>query len=52
MRFGTQGGRFVLFADGRVLDVHTASGGDLPYEPLAALERWDDVRAFATSADS
>ena len=51
MRFGTQDGRFVLAADGRVLDVHAASGGSLPQEPLAALERWDDVRAFAASAD-
>ena len=51
MRFGTRGGRFVLLAHGRALDVHTASGGDLPWEPLAALERWDDIRAFAASAD-
>jgi len=51
MRFGTQDGRFVLLAEGRVLDVHAASGGDLPQEPVAALERWDDVRAFAASAD-
>jgi 2-keto-4-pentenoate hydratase/2-oxohepta-3-ene-1,7-dioic acid hydratase in catechol pathway len=51
MRFGTQDGRFVLVAGGRVLDIHAASGGELPQEPLAALERWDDVRAFAASAD-
>ena len=51
MRFGTQDGRFVLAAGGRVLDVHAASEGKLPWEPLAALERWDDVRAFAASAD-
>ena len=51
MRFGTQDGRFVLVAGGRVLDVHAASDGDLPREPVAALERWDDVRAFAASAD-
>jgi len=51
MRFGTQDGRFVLVAGGRVLDVHAASGGHLPPEPLAALGRWDDVRAFAASAD-
>ena len=37
MRSATQGGRFVLLAHGRALDVHTASGGDLPWEPLAAL---------------
>jgi 2-keto-4-pentenoate hydratase/2-oxohepta-3-ene-1,7-dioic acid hydratase in catechol pathway len=51
MRFGTQDGRFVLLADGRVLDVHAAADGDLPWEPLSALDRWDDVRAFAASAD-
>jgi 2-keto-4-pentenoate hydratase/2-oxohepta-3-ene-1,7-dioic acid hydratase in catechol pathway len=51
MRFGTRDGRFVLLADGRALDVRAASAGDLPWEPLAALERWDEVRAFADSAD-
>jgi len=51
MRFGTRDGRFVLLADGRVLDVHTASDGVLPWEPIAVLERWGDVRAFAASAD-
>jgi 2-keto-4-pentenoate hydratase/2-oxohepta-3-ene-1,7-dioic acid hydratase in catechol pathway len=51
MKFGTQGGRFVLLAGGRVLDVHAASGGDLPWEPVAALGRWDDLSAFAASAD-
>ncbi|HUA31808.1 MAG TPA: fumarylacetoacetate hydrolase family protein [Streptosporangiaceae bacterium] len=51
MRFGTQDGRFVLVADGRVLDVHAASARSLPWEPLAALERWDEVRAFAPVAD-
>ncbi len=51
MRFGTLDGRFVLLAGGRVLDVHAGSEGRLPWEPLAALERWDDVCAFAASAD-
>jgi 2-keto-4-pentenoate hydratase/2-oxohepta-3-ene-1,7-dioic acid hydratase in catechol pathway len=51
MRFGTHDGRFVLVADGRVLDVHAASARSLPWEPLAALERWDEVRAFAAVAD-
>jgi 2-keto-4-pentenoate hydratase/2-oxohepta-3-ene-1,7-dioic acid hydratase in catechol pathway len=50
MRFGTQDGHFVLVAGGRTLDIHVASGGGLPQEPLAALERWDDVCAFAASA--
>ena len=51
MRFGTQDGRFVLLARGRVLDVHAASEGKLPWEPISALERWDEVRVFAASAD-
>jgi 2-keto-4-pentenoate hydratase/2-oxohepta-3-ene-1,7-dioic acid hydratase in catechol pathway len=51
MKFGTRAGRFVLVGDGRALDVHVASGGTLPWEPLAALERWDEVRAFAAAAD-
>ena len=51
MRFGTVDGRFVLVHDGRALDVATASGGRLPSDAVAALERWDDVRAWATTAD-
>jgi 2-keto-4-pentenoate hydratase/2-oxohepta-3-ene-1,7-dioic acid hydratase in catechol pathway len=51
MRFGTRDGRFVLADGPRVLDVHAASGGGLPAEPLAALERLDDIRAFAAAAD-
>jgi 2-keto-4-pentenoate hydratase/2-oxohepta-3-ene-1,7-dioic acid hydratase in catechol pathway len=51
MRFGTVEGRFVLVRDGRALDVATASGGSLPSDVLAALGRWDDVRAWAATAD-
>ena len=51
MRFGTVDGRFVLVRDGRALDVATASGGGLPSDAVAALERWDDVVAWAPSAD-
>jgi 2-keto-4-pentenoate hydratase/2-oxohepta-3-ene-1,7-dioic acid hydratase in catechol pathway len=51
MRFGTRDGRFVLVAGERVLDVHASSQGRLPSGPLAALERWDDVCAFAAVAD-
>ena len=51
MRFGTRDGRFMLLADGHALDLHAASAGELPWDPLAALERWDDVRACAASAD-
>jgi 2-keto-4-pentenoate hydratase/2-oxohepta-3-ene-1,7-dioic acid hydratase in catechol pathway len=56
MRFGTVDGRFVLvegdLSDGaRALDVATASGGALPSDAVAALERWDDVLAWAPIAD-
>ncbi len=51
MRFGTVDGRFVLVRDGRALDVATASGGSLPSDAVAALERWDDVRTWAETAD-
>jgi 2-keto-4-pentenoate hydratase/2-oxohepta-3-ene-1,7-dioic acid hydratase in catechol pathway len=51
MRFGTQDGRFVLLAGRRVLDVHVASEGKLPWGPISALEQWDEVRVFAASAD-
>jgi 2-keto-4-pentenoate hydratase/2-oxohepta-3-ene-1,7-dioic acid hydratase in catechol pathway len=51
MKFGTLDGRFVLVRDGLALDLHTASAGRLPADPLAALERFDDVTAFAATAD-
>jgi 2-keto-4-pentenoate hydratase/2-oxohepta-3-ene-1,7-dioic acid hydratase in catechol pathway len=51
MRFGTLNGRFVLVSAGRALDVATASGGILPSEARAALARWDEVRAWAPTAD-
>jgi 2-keto-4-pentenoate hydratase/2-oxohepta-3-ene-1,7-dioic acid hydratase in catechol pathway len=51
MRFGTVEGRLVLVRDGRALDVATASEGKLPADAVAALERWDDVRSWAATAD-
>jgi 2-keto-4-pentenoate hydratase/2-oxohepta-3-ene-1,7-dioic acid hydratase in catechol pathway len=51
MRFGTLRGRFVLVSDGRALDVATASGDLLPADVRAALARWDEVRAWASTAD-
>ena len=51
MRFGTVDGRFVLVDGERVLDVGQASGGTLPSDAVAALEVWDEVRAFAATAD-
>jgi 2-keto-4-pentenoate hydratase/2-oxohepta-3-ene-1,7-dioic acid hydratase in catechol pathway len=49
MRFGTLDGRFVLLQDDQALDVASVSG--LPADPVAALELWDDVLAWAASAD-
>jgi 2-keto-4-pentenoate hydratase/2-oxohepta-3-ene-1,7-dioic acid hydratase in catechol pathway len=51
MRFGTVEDRLVLVRDGRSLDVASASGGALPSDPVAALERWDDLVAWAATAD-
>jgi 2-keto-4-pentenoate hydratase/2-oxohepta-3-ene-1,7-dioic acid hydratase in catechol pathway len=51
MRFGTLDDRFVLVHDGRALDVEIASDGVLPADPLAALARWDDLRAWEQTAD-
>jgi 2-keto-4-pentenoate hydratase/2-oxohepta-3-ene-1,7-dioic acid hydratase in catechol pathway len=51
MRFGTLNGRLVLVAHGRALDVATASGGALPCDVRAALARWGEVRAWASTAD-
>ena len=51
MRFGTLDGRFVLLDGSLALDVATASGGLLPADALAALEIWDDVLAWAPTAD-
>ncbi len=53
MRFGTLSGRFVIVrGDGpqvEVLDVATASDGDLPYDVIGALAQWDDVSRWAGS---
>lgn len=51
MRFGTRHGRFVLVSEGHALDVATASGGALPSDVRAALGHWDQVRAWASTAD-
>jgi 2-keto-4-pentenoate hydratase/2-oxohepta-3-ene-1,7-dioic acid hydratase in catechol pathway len=51
MRFGTVGNRFALLDGERALDVASSSGGHLPSDPVAALERWDDVLSWAATAD-
>ncbi|MBK5305406.1 MAG: fumarylacetoacetate hydrolase family protein [Frankiaceae bacterium] len=50
MRFATINGRAALVTDDGYVDLHDASGGDLPSDALAALDRWEDVRTFASSA--
>lgn len=50
MRLATIGGRLTLVlsaAADRVVDVHNASGGLLPADPLAALARWDELALWA-----
>jgi 2-keto-4-pentenoate hydratase/2-oxohepta-3-ene-1,7-dioic acid hydratase in catechol pathway len=51
MRFATRDGRFALVSAAGLLDLHDASGGDLPAQPLAALERLTEVRRFAEAVD-
>ena len=54
MRFGTVDGRLVLVdptRDDVVLDVAAASGGALPSDVVAALSRWDELVAWAATAD-
>ncbi len=51
MRFGTPGGRLALVRDDLALDVESASGGKLPSDAVAALERFDELVAWAAGAD-
>lgn len=51
MRFGTVADRFVLVDGTRALDVASASGGALPADPIAALETWTSLTAWAATAD-
>jgi 2-keto-4-pentenoate hydratase/2-oxohepta-3-ene-1,7-dioic acid hydratase in catechol pathway len=51
VRFGSVAGRFVLVRGNRALDVAHASGGSLPAEPVAVLERWADLLSWSESAD-
>lgn len=43
MRLANLGGRAAVVVDGRVVDLERASGGRLPSDPTAALERLDAV---------
>lgn len=52
MKFINYDGRFTLLdAEGRGIDVSTASDGRLPAEPPSAYDRWEEVIAWARSFD-
>jgi 2-keto-4-pentenoate hydratase/2-oxohepta-3-ene-1,7-dioic acid hydratase in catechol pathway len=51
MRLGSVDGRAVLVSGGQALDVATASRDALPADPVALLERWDDLVAWAPDPD-
>lgn len=51
MRFANLAGRAVLLVDGGALDIAKASRGRLPGDPMLALGRWDELRAWSASAD-
>lgn len=51
MRLANLRGRAVLLGDGTALDVASASGGRFGPEPRAALDEWDEFRAWADTAD-
>jgi 2-keto-4-pentenoate hydratase/2-oxohepta-3-ene-1,7-dioic acid hydratase in catechol pathway len=50
MRFGNVGGRMQLVVGDGLVDVEAASGGRVPADPVAALERWDALAEWARSA--
>jgi 2-keto-4-pentenoate hydratase/2-oxohepta-3-ene-1,7-dioic acid hydratase in catechol pathway len=50
MRFGNVGGRMQLVVGDGLVDVDAASGGRVPADPVAALERWDALVEWARSA--
>ncbi|MDH6523152.1 2-keto-4-pentenoate hydratase/2-oxohepta-3-ene-1,7-dioic acid hydratase in catechol pathway [Streptomyces sp. SAI-135] len=50
MRFAVISGRLhQVVSPGRVIDLHTASGGTVPADPQQAYACWDEVLAFAGS---
>ena len=51
MRIANLNGRAVLVADGRALDLATASDGELPSDPAALFAVWDAVLAWAKGKD-
>lgn len=51
MRIGNVSGRLVIEAGGRYVDVERASGGNFSADPMAVYDVWDDVVAWAATAD-
>ncbi|NDC90960.1 MAG: FAA hydrolase family protein [Acidimicrobiia bacterium] len=53
-RFGCVNGRAILVADSldKYIDIERFSGGKLPSEPMACIERWSDVCSLAASLAS
>jgi 2,4-didehydro-3-deoxy-L-rhamnonate hydrolase len=49
MRLGNIAGRLKLLVGNAPVDVESASGGRLPADPTAALDRWDALVDWATS---
>jgi 2-keto-4-pentenoate hydratase/2-oxohepta-3-ene-1,7-dioic acid hydratase in catechol pathway len=52
VKLANHGGRLALVVDGRVVDVHEASGGRLGPDPATAYDRWDDLRAWASTSEA
>ena len=50
MRIANLSDRLVIVADGRAVDVETASGGRFPADPQAIYSRWAEFRAWADRA--
>ncbi len=51
MRFGAHRGRSCLIAEGRSLDVDSASGGEFSADPMNVYARWADFRDWASGQD-
>lgn len=52
MRFANLDGRLALASRHGYIDVARASGDQLPSDPMAALDQWDGVVAWASSYDT
>lgn len=52
MKIANVSGRAAIAVDGGFVDVETASGGALPSDPMALLERLDEARALQIPADA